>query len=243
MELAGKDTAESRDLFVEAAAKYQLLVDSGIANPRLYANLANAFLQSDQPGRAIANYRRSLQLDPSNRQVRVNLDFANDLISKSEKDPQANSARNFVEGNWSWATIRSGGNELGQIVLLWVGWGRVILVIALSSLVFWGLLIVRAFGYRLPIVRWAIVPGLLLVLSGGLMWIADGSSTDSLSAIVVVDSVELRAGVGNQFDSVTTVNPAMGLEVEILAERAGWSKVHTPSDQSGWMESENLELL
>ncbi len=57
--LTKSDSAESNDLFTTAAEKYQLLVDSGIHNSRLYLNLGNAYLQSNRLGKAIANYERA----------------------------------------------------------------------------------------------------------------------------------------------------------------------------------------
>ena len=52
-----KDPAEAKQAFVDATEKYQVLVDAGIRNSRLYFDLANAYLESGQTGRAIANYR------------------------------------------------------------------------------------------------------------------------------------------------------------------------------------------
>jgi tetratricopeptide (TPR) repeat protein len=53
-----------RVLFDEAARKYQQIVDSGVQNGHLFSNLANAYFQTGDLGRAIANYRRSIQFSP-----------------------------------------------------------------------------------------------------------------------------------------------------------------------------------
>lgn len=47
-----------------ATQKYQQLVDSGIQNGGLYANLANAYYRLGDTGRAIANYRLAMQFRP-----------------------------------------------------------------------------------------------------------------------------------------------------------------------------------
>jgi tetratricopeptide (TPR) repeat protein len=80
MIMAKTDSAEATDLFTAAAQKYQLLVDSGIHNALLYRNLGNACMQSNQPGRAIANYERASQLAPLDRQLAKNLEFAASLV-------------------------------------------------------------------------------------------------------------------------------------------------------------------
>lgn len=80
LSLAETNRVDAKDLFLQAANKYQLLVDSGISNADLYFNLGNSYLQSDQLGRAIANYERALKLQPDNRQFQANLNAAQAMV-------------------------------------------------------------------------------------------------------------------------------------------------------------------
>ena len=76
------DSAEAKQAFADAAEKYQLLVDNGVQNSRLFFNTANAYLESGDTARAIANYHRSLRLDPTNRDARTNLAYAESLCRR-----------------------------------------------------------------------------------------------------------------------------------------------------------------
>lgn len=60
----GTEIESASTSYQTATQKYQQLVDSGIQNGRLYANLANAYYQLGDAGRAIANYRLAMQYRP-----------------------------------------------------------------------------------------------------------------------------------------------------------------------------------
>ena len=94
-EMAQTDSADAKELFQTAAGKYQLLVDSGIRNGQLVTDLGNAYLQSGELGHAIVNYERALQFEPSNRQVAVNLQFANARV-EGQASPQSTVAGHFA---------------------------------------------------------------------------------------------------------------------------------------------------
>src|SRR6185369_9666802 len=74
------DSAEAKQGFADAADKYQLLVSGGVVNARLYFNLANAYLESGQTGRAVANYLRCLRMEPTMREAQMNLAYANKAL-------------------------------------------------------------------------------------------------------------------------------------------------------------------
>ena len=88
--MASADSAEADELFTTAAAKYQLLVHAGIRNSELYRNLGN--LQSHEVGQAIANYERARRLDPNNRQLLANLEFAKSRVQSSTAEPTVSKA-------------------------------------------------------------------------------------------------------------------------------------------------------
>ena len=60
-----------------ASQKYQQLVDSGVQNGRLYANLANTYYHLGDIGRAVANYRLAMQVHPLDWRSQIMLLLAN----------------------------------------------------------------------------------------------------------------------------------------------------------------------
>ena len=62
--------------YVEAADVYADMFQYG-ESAALYYNYANALYKSNQLGLAILNYERALRLDPTNEDIKFNLEFVN----------------------------------------------------------------------------------------------------------------------------------------------------------------------
>ena len=75
---ANKFYAEGK--FAVAAAAYEKILQSGVVSPALYFNYGNAEFKSGNLGRAIAAYRRAVQLSPRDAEVRANLEFARNQV-------------------------------------------------------------------------------------------------------------------------------------------------------------------
>src|SRR5216684_914744 len=69
-------TPEESKQFQLAADYYEELRRRGVRNPALFMNLGNAYLLADDIPEAILTYRRGLQLDPNNLEMRANLAYA-----------------------------------------------------------------------------------------------------------------------------------------------------------------------
>lgn len=78
--VAEADSAYMNDDFKSAAMLYQEAIDSLGPSAERYYNLGNAYYRSELPGMAIVSYERALRLDPTNKDVRENLEFVNSKI-------------------------------------------------------------------------------------------------------------------------------------------------------------------
>ena len=125
LDTAANDSAEAKQAFADAAEKYQLLADTGLHNSRLFFNLASAYLESGDTPRAIANYQRSLRLDPTNRDARTNLAYAENLLSKpaaaTDSNHAAKSLSNYVTiaNDWLNQFVRP-RTVLAAAILAWL---------------------------------------------------------------------------------------------------------------------------
>jgi len=71
------DAGKADALYEKAILGYEKIIREGrIENPKLYYNLANAYLLRDDVGMAILNYRRAEKLDKSDSNIQKNLAFA-----------------------------------------------------------------------------------------------------------------------------------------------------------------------
>ena len=237
-ELAATDSAEAKQLFHVSAGKYQMLVDSGIRNSELYLNLGNAYLQSSELGRAIANYERARHLDPGNRQLLVNLAFANERVKGTTPATGDVTAPLTAIG-----LVVSRVRSLNQNLIQLMGRSSLIGLLVIASVLFWGVLIVRTAGYRFHLWRFAAVPLLALLVSLGSVTLAATDQDDSGNGVIVVDSLLLHAGDGDLFAEVARLQTAQGQRVDVLATRGNWTQVRTAAGQIGWVAEKAVERI
>lgn len=228
---AANDSAESKEAFAEAAHKYQLLVDAGIQNPRLYFNLGNAYLESGASGRAIANYRRALALDSTNRAAQKNLAFAEAALAANTKD--ANSPERTAA---AWMVVAN--DWLNRFVS-----PRTVFVVATSAwFAFW-----IALGLRLVELQFswktAAVATLAIAVLAATSFTLSHRSLEHASAVVVATDAELRVGDGASFPAAGGAKLAEGESVDFLRQRGEWVQIRTPGGTSGWLPETAVEVL
>ncbi len=238
------DSAEASEGFTDAAAKYQMIVDSGVRNSKLFVNLGNAYLQAGELGRAIANYERARQLAPSDKQVLNNLKYAQAQV----KGAESGSTAETVDFSWtSWSAIVQQVRWVNELLINYIGLPTMISLLALSSILFWGLLIVRSFatrsGVRFKVWRFAAPIFLILVLCLASVALAKTGQNQAASGIVVANHVDLLSGDGDQFPTLYSIETAQGQPVKVLAQRANWLQIETTTGQTGWTESKAVELV
>ncbi|HBN75445.1 MAG TPA: hypothetical protein DD473_06430 [Planctomycetaceae bacterium] len=228
IEKSQTDAADAKELFSIAGRKYQLLIDSNIQNADLFINLGNTCLQTGQLGSAIANYEKALQLEPHNRQAIKNLNYANTKIE--------NASSVTKEELWS---LRGWNNSLvglaGERTITWT--------LAISSVLFWGLLILRLYLRTAPVWQFALLPLSLLIVYGASVAMTQTNPQQAWNAVIISDHVSLHAGDGDQFDEVFTVESAQGQRVETLAQRGDWCMIKTTDGHTGWIHARDVEII
>ena len=70
------DAAYAESNFNDAIKIYEAVIAEQGGSLPLYYNLGNAYYRANQPGKAILNYERALLIDPSNADVKFNLELA-----------------------------------------------------------------------------------------------------------------------------------------------------------------------
>jgi tetratricopeptide (TPR) repeat protein len=227
---AGADSADSKEAFAAAAEKYQLLVDSGVSNGRLYVNLGNAYLESGATGRAIANYRRALALDPTDRAAQVNLAFAESAL-KLKAESAASADRSVT------AKLVVGNDFLNQFVR-----PNTILVVGLASwFAGWIALGLRLAEFHFPWKSFAIAALALSAVTATSYFLTLQSLARPTA--IVVSSASLHSGDGEQFAAISGTPLAEGQSVAFLRHRGDWAQVRTGNGQVGWLPSAAIETL
>ena len=70
------DSAYAKGDYQAAIEAYQAILADNSISPEIYYNLGNAYYKTSEIGKAILNYERALLLDPSDEDIRFNLELA-----------------------------------------------------------------------------------------------------------------------------------------------------------------------
>ena len=74
--LAEADSAYIQGDYLTAISNYEWIIENQGVNATLYMNLGNCWLKRDEVAKAILNYERAYLLDPSDPDIRFNLELA-----------------------------------------------------------------------------------------------------------------------------------------------------------------------
>jgi len=220
------DPASAAESFRSSAERFQLLVDDGIENGELYYDLGNAWYQSGDLGRAIANYLRADRLMPDDPRLEANLAWARSLVRPqiTTEDQEALVRRlAFWHDGWSLRT---------RITVFAVAW---ILV--------WAALLLRTLR-RYP--GWNYLAGTLgsiALLIGCSVFIDVAVTRTRTTGVVVADDVVVRKGNAESFQPQFQEPMQQGVEFKVLEERPDWLHIEFNNGASGWIPSSDAEIV
>jgi TolA-binding protein len=220
LEKVQSDSAEAKQGFADAADKYQTLVSGGVTNSRLYFNLGNAYLESGQNGRAVANYLRCLKIDPTMREARLNLAYAektlHSQVAPTEVKGQDSSFLAYAAVGNEWLNSRINPRTVFVVtVVVWIA--------------FWALIGMRLLGIRFPWKSTSSAAAVLFVL-------AAASTSLSWQIAERQIAVVVQASAAN-----APVHP--GQVVEPIQKRGESTRVRTQNGDSIWLPSDSIEVI
>jgi tetratricopeptide (TPR) repeat protein len=217
---------EAAEQFRLAAGRFQMLVDDGVANGRLFYDLGNAYLQAGDVGRAILEYREAERFIAGDDRLEGNLRYARSL-RRDQIAPSGERALADALLSWHRATSLQ--------ARMWV--------FIITYFLFWLILILWLF--RRP-GFWRYVAGACAIL-----WIACGVSLavelSSLGEIhegvILRDEVIVRKGNGDGFAPQFEQPLHGGVEFSVLERRGDWLSIELPDGKTGWIPAAAAGLI
>ncbi|NOX58039.1 MAG: hypothetical protein GXP29_04170 [Planctomycetes bacterium] len=212
--------------FRKAATGFEAVLSSGIDNGYLQYNLANAYLQLDELGKAILHYRRAARLIGADESLQANLKFARSL------------RRNQIQS--------SGEKELFETVFFWhyeTSAKARLMVGLLAYVAFWMLMSLRVLRKRSS---FGTVSALLAVV-----WLSAGVSVgaevynaqNTREGVTVQNDITVRKGNGEAAAPAFEELLHEGVEFVILEERPGWYRIELPDGNAGWIRQSQGEVV
>ena len=202
---------------------YNNIVEAEQESVPLYFNLGNTYYKMGTYPMAIYYYEKALKLDPSNADVKTNLEIANLAIAdKIESIPQSfivkgwNNVKNmFSSDAWATASIIS----------------FAILLVALFLF-----LRARRMGLRKVGFFVGILTLLVLVFSFIFSMEKRNEAMEKNHAIIMTPAVTVKSSPND--GSVDLFVLHEGTKVALLDEADGWNKVRIANGSEGWLPSD-----
>lgn len=219
------DPADAKDEFSQAAKKFQMIVDSGVRNDRLFYNLGNAYFQTGDPARAIAAYRHALRLDPGNPLYHHNLRVAEQRVSSNNDS--------------SLAVVRRVNDRILRVVS-----PRIMNIVFLST---WaglcGALILRLTRFSFPWKSVTLAFLMVSVVAGGSYFLRITAYLRDDTAVLVASDVVVHKGDGEEFPAAVELENAAGQLIRVLGQRGGWINVRLDNGTEGWVMNQVAETI
>ena len=218
--LAAQDPAKAEMLYGKAILLYERIITQGqVRNARLYYNLGNAYFLVDDIGQAILNYRRALQLDRSDVNVRNNLAFARS--QRLDKVAERTEKR-VLETLFFWHYDFSLKTKLFLACLFFAGF-----CVAATTIVWFG---------RGPVTSTTAVLTGLLCLALAVSVVAERRRTQAIvSGVVTATEVVARQGDGPNYAPSFKDALHAGTEFKLLEQRPGWLHIELSDGSDAWI--------
>lgn len=217
---AADDPARARELYTKAILLYEKIVDQGrVKNARLYYNLGNAYFLTDALGEAILNYRRALQLDGSDANIRNNLAFAR---SQRLDKVVVEAEKRVLETLFFWHYDFSLRTKLFLACLFFA-----FLCVAATLIVWLG---------RGPALTTAAVLAALLWFCFSASLVVEARDRSAVAyGVVTASEIVARQGDGPSYPPSFRDPLHAGTEFELLGQRPGWLHIKLADGSEAWI--------
>ncbi len=212
--------------YLDAIESFSGLLEKGYRYQELYYNLGCAYFRAGSLGKAILNFNRALQLNPSDEDARINLEYARQFtIDKIEKPDKSFFVRAI--------------NTIVNLFDLNTG------LLAASTLVWLTCLFAAGmawFKWRDSIVWYILAVLLILVLvSGFISYQQIRADINFKAGVLITKQADVHTGPGSDFPLQFTAHE--GLEFQLEELREGYWRIQLENGVKGWVKQESVGVI
>lgn len=222
------NAAYNATAYDSALVLYGRIVDSGHESAALYFNMGDACYKMRDYPMAIFYFEKSLKLDPSFEDARVNLQIANAaIVDKIEPVPQS-----FIVKGWNALKASSSGDRWALLSL-----------IAFALLLLCLFLFLRASKTRLR--KCGFFVGMLMLLVVALSVLcASQLKRESLrqdQAIIMSPTVTVKSSPNESSVDLFVLHE--GTKVSVMEVTDGWNKIKIANGSVGWLPEQTMRTF
>lgn len=207
--------------FQTAIQKYEKLIESGIEHPVLFYNLGNTYYHSGKKGLAIANYQRTLELNPSFKPAQENLNKVLNETKRKLAIPEEPLWLKYlfiwhygIHIKWTWRV---------SILFWFLGWSIMACFMWLKKKYRKGLLIL----------------GITSILIG-VIFLISALIKINASPLGVIIAMECPVHITPSDNSPSRFQLYEGDRVRVEREEDNWTLISTVDNERGWIKSEEI---
>ncbi len=213
----------------DAAVAWEGIYDAGIRGSELYYNLASAYFKLGETGKAILFYERALKEDPSDKDVRYNLEFARGMTQDRIED-----VPEFILKTWIKKATYLFSSDLWAVlsILFFAGALALLLLFLLGSSSG-----ARRTGFFTGIAAFLIA---VFCFASASSQRADASRKDEAIVMRPVSSVKSSPSSDSAKDLFILHE---GTKVKILDEVDLWMNIELSDGRQGWIATKDIEII
>ena len=221
--------AYSASQWRQAVSDWSDLAATGLRSKELYFNLGNAYFKAGEIAPAILNYERALRLDPSDSDVRYNLEFA-----RAQTQDRIDEVPEFILKTWT--------RKLSYLLSsnAWAGLSLFLLALTL------GLILLFLLGPTVNARRTGFFTGIVTLLLTLMCW---GFARSLKSTAERHDDAIVMRPVSSVTSSPSSDAAKSlfilheGTKVKVLDEVSGYTDIELADGRRGWISSADIERI
>ena len=217
-----------QESYFEALELYQEIEKQNMESEALYFNMANIYYKTNQVAPAIYYYEKALQLDPNNKDVAFNLDFANRMILDNIEPLPKSLGQRFRDG----------------IILKFTYATWAIIAVSLAFL-FALLFLLYHFSYSTSKKRFYFITSIMSAsfVAVSLFFAMKNHHYVSTTKSAIIFAIQTQVKSAPTKNSEVNFELHEGTKVQVLEDIDNWRKIKIADGKTGWMIVDDLKEL
>lgn len=223
------DSAYAHEDFIQAARLYQQLLDSCGSSAQLYYNLGNCYYRQDSIARAILCYERARLLDPTDDDIRFNLEMAR---AKTVDRVMPASEMFFV------SLFHRLVLSLSLHTWTWIGLLSFLLMLcAIAAYFFLPMVTGKKVGFTV-----AIVALLVCVFANVAAYLQLHQLENRTNAVIMSSSVVVKSTPSQSGTDLFILHDGTRVEIEDNTMKE-WVEIRMSDGKEGWIQRSDIEVI
>ncbi len=222
------NTAYNEGNYNKAIVNYEAILNSGETSAELYFNLANTYYKLNNVAPSIYYYEKALQLDPNDKEILNNLEFAKNMAIDDIEEVEKGGLTKIINNTIS--------------VLSYSGWAETAVACsALFAVLF--LLYYFSLGTRFKRLyfTFSMIFIFIAIVSVGFAFQQKSYIESSNFAVVFAEEAPVRSEPNLRSDELFLLNE--GTKIEVLETFQDWIRLELANGAVGWIDKNDVRLL